>query len=154
MRLFRALLAILVGLSLTLICQGHETTGKHSRPHISLLGEGKVAHEHQSLAASAINTNPSSQVNHAHPPHEHLAPALSNAISSMPQPVEVIGSTMLDVAHGADSVSVQVAIIFVALFCLLRRYSVASGRQTFLAAGTGPPPAHPPPRFFSLSPAS
>src|SRR5687768_14960123 len=119
MRLFRALLAILVGLSLTLICQGHETTGKHSRPHVSLLGEISVSHEHTdtSLVASTTHSNHASQANHAHPSHEHLAPALSNPTPGMPQPVEVIGSTMLDVAHGADSVSVQVAIIFLALFC-------------------------------------
>src|SRR5688500_8288424 len=110
MKLFRALLAIVVGLSLTLICQGHETTGKHSRPHVSLLGEISVSHEHSdtSLVASTPHSNHASQANHAHHPHEqeHLAPALSNATSGMPQPVEVIGSTMLDVAHGADNLSV------------------------------------------------
>lgn len=151
MRLFRALLAILVGLSLTLICQGHETTNRHTGPHVSLLGESNVGHAQgdNSAVASAVHTDPADHTQE----QERSALAFSNP-TFIPQPEVVLGSTMLDVAHGVDSLSIQVVIIFAALCCVLRRYSVASAGQQLLGTGTGSRPDHPPPRHFSLSPAA
>ena len=156
--MFRTLLAILVGLSLTLICQGHKTTGKHSRPHVSLLGESNVglAQNDPLPVISAPHAYHAGHTNHSHDTQEqeHTLPSSSNLPFSIPQPEAIMGSTMLDVAQGVDSLSMQVVIIFAALCYVLRRYSMASGRQLLLAIGTGPPPDHPPPRHFSLSPAA
>lgn len=152
MRLFRPLLAILVGLSLTLICQGHDANNRHTGPHVSLLGENNVGHAQYdtSAVANAAHTD----LAHYTQEQERPAPAFPNPTFSIPQPDVVVGSTMLDVAHGADSLSMQVVIIFVALCCVLRRYSIASGGRPLLGTGTDSHPDHPPPRYFSLSPAA
>lgn len=153
MKVLRALLAILVGLSLTLICQGHEVSAQHTGPHVSLLGENNVGHTHHAHQTSEAG-------GHVHTEHTghgttgREAPALSLSSSTpfnLQQNVGLVSPT-ISAAQSVDTLSMQVAIIFTALCFMLKRYPIASGGQPLLGTGTGSPPDHPPPRYFSLSP--
>ena len=149
MRVFRALLTILVGLSLTLICQGHDTASWHTGPHLSLLGENNVGHEQHAPVVDAAHTY--------HPGHDtgHEFSKLASPYSAplnLQQDVGLANPT-LNSAYSAESLSMQVAIIFAALCVVLRQYHVASRRQPFAGSVTRVPPDHPPPRCFSLLPA-
>ena len=150
MRVSRGLLTILVGLSLTLVCQGHDTATRHTGPHLSLLGENNVGHEQHATADAAPRFTDHSD--HAIvDQHSDLTSAYSSPLN-LQQDVAATGPT-LNSAHGTESSSMQVAIIFAALSVLLRRYHVASRGQPLAGSVALAPPDHPPPRSFSPSPA-
>jgi len=148
MRVSRGLLTILVGLSLTLVCQGHDTATRHTGPHLSLLGENNVGHEQVGAEVIRHSYHPGHDTQ-----HQFSGPASSySSPLNLPQDVAAAGPT-LNSSHGTESLLMQVAIIFAALSLFLRRYRVASRGQPLAGSVALAPPDHPPPRSFSLSPA-
>jgi hypothetical protein len=105
MRLRRSLLAILVGLNLALICQGHHDDNHHSGPHLTLLGEPRELPEQVDAGPAAAFPGWASAcaaVTEQAPPatsHGYLPPSLLGAYALAPafdKTQEIVDASTLD----------------------------------------------------------
>jgi hypothetical protein len=144
MRLERFLLALSVGLNLTLICQGHHSDNHDSGPHVALLGElheeADRGGEGTAAAASEWWGDPCAAVTGQAPTsHVYLAPSLFQAYALAP----AYGTTQeIEGASGLDS------LLLPGPGLDLRLQATALSRQEPHTSRPAPGPEPPPPRCF------
>lgn len=155
MKIYRALLSILVGLTLTLVCQGHDASSQHTGQHVSLLGEFHPAHPQPVHTPDEPGHAPAHSAAHADNDEAHYAITLDSADTITPpswdslSSAQLNGDVTLNAAKGLNSLAMQVAIIFAAAVYALRRYFSPAHRTSLLRAGISSSPEHPPPRRIS-----